>query len=421
MAIKYKKNPTVESTYVPLDELDYEEIVELPRESFTQEEFDSLDEYVQSTIHINDPQSAKRINDIVQDITNRIDWINEGNIDESTDYFADGIKYASKQPDFLDTVPDEDGSIEDLINKYGPILGVPRVERALLYYLDDADYYDKSHDDYYYPSRSGYFQIPIDRDFYIGSGDIRGLNDAYPDEIVAALVEIENIRPYMVEELGLTLEILLGIRNEGNDFLTAPATTESYAFTPQWETIVERIEDELNDEMPDEPLKTSDRRTYEERKIYTFKDGAYWVELTTEDLPDETLALGHCVGNLEHGYPQAVQSGEVVIYSLRTTSGRSKLTAAFELDDEGDAYKIRDLKGKANRLAGWAGGSEGKDRGKVKWMEVQKVGKLLELLGLSTDQPALDAAHKAMEELGGEAAKWTQNPAWHCPFCKESR
>jgi hypothetical protein len=405
-----KDDPTSPKFIIPVHSLIHHELVEIPRSSFTQEEFDSLDKYTKEEIHINDAASAKRINDMTQSLVNRIDWVDEGNEDDPDEYFSEGIKYASKQPDFLDTVPDDDGNIGDLINKYGPILGVPRVERALLSYLDDADEYEKSYDDYYYPSRAGYFQIGASRNFYFGPGDIEGLENAYPDEIRSALIAVDDMRPGMVGDLGLSVKLLLEVR-AGGEYQADLDPTSSYGFTPKWDYIVESIEEELNEEMPDVPIPTNDRRTYEERKIYTFEDGAYWVELTTEELPEEGRALGHCIGDLEHGHPQGVADGTYKVYSLRTASGRSKLTVEI-----GPLGHVRDVRGKGNRLVGWSG-SVGE--GKVKWMEVQKFGKLLDILNARwpLDEDFRKTLEAVKEVVGGPV--FTQNPGVHCAFCNE--
>jgi hypothetical protein len=396
----------LEPINVPLELLDDEEIGETPRMYFTEEEWAGLDDWMQTEIHINDEDSRRRISEMSHALINRLDWIAESYHDDDNDFFSEGIKYASKQPDFLDTVPDEDNYIDDLMSTYASILGEDRVKRALLYYLDDADYYDREHEDSCYPSRAGYFQIGIQRDFYISdSTDIESLDDAFTDEIKAALDRAEEERPYVLEETGLTLEILLDIKAGSSDFQAELECTESWAYTPQWESIVESIQEELNDELPDEPLKSDDKRSYEKRKAYTFEDGAYWVELTTEELPTEGQRLGHCIGDLEHGYPQSVAEGSHRVYSLRTPSGRSKLTIAV-----GPTGHVKDLRGKGNRIAGW-GGKVGE--GKVKWMEVQKVGKLLEILHAPWPPQMRETLEAVKEAVGGPV--FTQNP--HCAFC----
>jgi hypothetical protein len=408
-----KADSVLDPVVVPLELLEGEEIEGVPRNLFTQEEFDSLDVYTQEGVHTNDPQSAGRIKGMTNSLVNRFDWMTEDyRMEDTSEYFFEGIKYANKQPDFLDTVPDDDGNIEDLINKYGPLLGVPRVEKALLEYLEDVDYYNREYESYYYPSRSGYFQIPISRDFYIGDVlDIDDLDEAYPDEIAAALAKAEDMRPG-IDEIGLTVEQLLDVK-AGSDFQADLEPTESVSYTPKWEAIVDGIEEELIDELDDQPIPTTDTRSYEERKIYTFNDGAYWVELTTLDLPEEGSKLGHCIGDLEHGHPQKVAAGTHRVFSLRTSSGRPKLTIEI-----GPMGHVKDLRGKGNRLAGWSG-SVGE--GRVKWMEVQKVGKLLEILNVPwPDTLDMRKTLEAVKEAVGGPV-FTQNPAWHCSFCKESR
>jgi hypothetical protein len=133
--------------------------------------------------------------------------------------------------------------------------------------------------------------------------------------------------------------------------------------------------------------------------------------LIPEDLPKEGEELGFCLGDASHGYGNQLKSGRSTFYSLRTPGGRPKLT--IEINSTGEPWRVTSIHGKGNRLPGW-GGQIGE--GKVKWMEVQKVGKVLELLSIDPAGEGaggwLGEAHKAMGKLGITAL--TQNP---CPLC----
>lgn len=103
--------------------------------------------------------------------------------------------------------------------------------------------------------------------------------------------------------------------------------------------------------------------------------GLYVVQLTeTGHLREESKALGHCIGNEQHGHPQKLRSGEVRVYSLRTEAGKPKFTievsnrgAPPDQGEEGfrhyEAKDIRQIKGKANRLPGFERGKEAMTKG----------------------------------------------------------
>jgi hypothetical protein len=63
-------------TYVPLKDLTDEEIGELPRQAFSQEEFDSLSDWLQEEIH-EGKQSQDNIDGIYSSLVNRIDWADD--------------------------------------------------------------------------------------------------------------------------------------------------------------------------------------------------------------------------------------------------------------------------------------------------------------------------------------------------------
>jgi hypothetical protein len=154
----------------------------------------------------------------------------------------------------------------------------------------------------------------------------------------------------------------------------------------------------------------------EDRILYTFKDGAYAIRLIPEDLEPVGEELSQCIRDPSYGFGTKIKRGTHALYLIRTKAGRPKITIEVKLDRDGNPVEVEQIHGKGNRMPGWRTGFHGE--GKVKWMEVQKVGKVLELLGLSpTSEEAgeyLGAAHRAMQELGIEAL--TQNP---CPYCED--
>jgi hypothetical protein len=410
---------------IPIHTLTDQEIMTFPRAAFTQEEFDERDSELQEAIHRRDPQSWERINGMVRSIRARVGWVEDNDTGMAEEEFADALSNTPDQ-EILDKVEDPDEVIDSLYGTYELVLSKARVNEVLLEHLKDMDYYTREIEDAQtggsYP-----FKIDIRRELYLDRGDIDGLEFAYPDEISTAidLLEDDYDVSSVLEEAGLDAKALIEMQaSKWGEFQAELDPSYALIYTPNWDNIKEWVDEALAEEMPDEPLPSDDPRTYGERKLYTFEDGAYWVELTTEDLPGESEALGHCVGQLEHGYPQAVDRKDMKVFSLRTPGGRSKLTAAFHIDEDGEVEKVAEISGKGNRRPGWPAGKTGE--GKVKWMEVQKVGKLLELLGFSEEGMRglgeLASAHRAMDELykeTGQPIPLTQNPG-HCPFCRRN-
>lgn len=85
--------------------------------------------------------------------------------------------------------------------------------------------------------------------------------------------------------------------------------------------------------------------------VYRFPDGFYVAELRANQLPAEGRRQGMCVGRADMGYIQNVIEGSTAIYSLRSPSGKPKLTFEVDLDLP---VSIDQVKGKGNRLPGFA-------------------------------------------------------------------
>lgn len=83
--------------------------------------------------------------------------------------------------------------------------------------------------------------------------------------------------------------------------------------------------------------------------------GMFVVKLRPSELGAEGAALGICVGRKDMPYCRLLKAGEVNIYSIRTEAGKPK----FTIEEKTDGPRIVQVKGKANRLPGFAsGGSE---------------------------------------------------------------
>jgi hypothetical protein len=104
-------------------------------------------------------------------------------------------------------------------------------------------------------------------------------------------------------------------------------------------------------------------------------DGFYVADLPAEALPMEGRKQGICVGRRDMGYIGRVQREEIKILSLRTAGGKPKFTIEVELDEDGEPIGVEQIKGKANRLPGFAAGAYGE---LTKPQEVEMLGKFVE-------------------------------------------
>jgi len=78
--------------------------------------------------------------------------------------------------------------------------------------------------------------------------------------------------------------------------------------------------------------------------------GMYVARLRPDQLRQEGIDLGICVGRQDMGYRDQVIDGTINIYSIRTESGRPKFTISVYRRP----LQVSQVKGKANRLPGFA-------------------------------------------------------------------
>lgn len=185
-----------------------------------------------------------------------------------------------------------------------------------------------------------------------------------------------------------------------------------------WDTVTKKVEEELTGQEV-----APQRGPATDAAVYTFKDGSYVADLRPEQLAAEGRDLGICVGKPEHGYVRKVKNNEIKIYSLRTPAGRSKFCIEAELDYKGEIHRLRQVKGKGNRLPGFDVGGSGRTE-RFKSGEVENVLTFVQSLGVDPNtvydlQPALRALQAP------EAPMQVQNPAscahGHCSWCTPQR
>ena len=164
---------------------------------------------------------------------------------------------------------------------------------------------------------------------------------------------------------------------------------------PDWSLVEEDLVNHFG-EPEEEEGDDEDVGPPAERVLHVFPDGAYIQELLPSEIPPEGRALRHCLGGKEYGprYIQAVRDKEIKIISIRTVAGRPKMTMEVAIDEDGKSLRVKQVKGKANRLPGWDLHKVGV--GKVKEDEVDKAIKAVKVLGLDPWKvkdliPALEA------------------------------
>jgi hypothetical protein len=123
--------------------------------------------------------------------------------------------------------------------------------------------------------------------------------------------------------------------------------------------------------------------------------------LRPHELRQEGLVMRHCVGKQGMGYVQAVTEGEIAIWSLRDRKAKPRFTLEVDLtlmDDLGDhegTPQVSDpsaflqIKGKANRLPGFAGMSRDAEGNFSFPEEVTFWRNVLSRLGVTDDEALL--------------------------------
>ena len=289
---------------------------------------------------------------------------------------------------------------------YGREIDSSDVSNVLERVLSDSDYWTAEVEDWNYEEDD--HVKPIERQLIVSRYFVEYAREASAAQIREAIVNVNKRWPQNegIED-HLTEGVLSGMSSTKENVWSHELEPSHAVYWSVEDSADEAIYEGLEQYAHDESQYESDGEPEpeEDRILYRFKDGAYVVRMIPEDLKECGEELGQCIKDAEHGYGDKLKNRDIDLYSLRTASGRPKLTIEIRLDRSGNPKAIGDILGKGNRSAGW--GSK-----KVKWMEIQKVGKILELLGFDpAKERSLSKAHSEMRghELE-EARKLTQNP-----------
>ena len=358
--------------HTPLAEVDRDELVNLPRAMFSNEEWEELDEDVRDEIEENDSDSQARVDELAKVFVRLWKWSNEGRRDFSyieeqfeawleNDHHGMWRKMPSaimrQMPDYEPYGIDED-SFHGLINAA----------------MVNTNNYVFNPDPRRAPDGAPIFREEIRGELYAEPSDYRDdLEACTPDEAERAVVMIDVQTDHTID---LSVAALMKAKHAIEREWDTGETFDVYA---DWDKIAEAVQESLNE--IGRPVEEDRPGTPppEERVTYRFSDGFYIQELANSDLPGEGEELHHCIWKPEQGYVKALQKGWIRVFSLRRPSGKPLITFAFDLDSDGNISEMQQAKGKANRKPGFDLGKAGIDYMKdMKKFEVEKTFEFLE-------------------------------------------
>lgn len=376
----------------PLSELTEAQLRKLPRSAFWNDEFDDLDEDTQEWIHDHDPDSKDRVRGLVDVFVDRYRWTQEPTSYSMEDVEAEQDYWLGQLDDneMLERASDYAKRWLDLTYKEWKDAGASdeQIDAAVLEAFRDINNYSY---DFVYGSATGMFSTEMQGSIYVDQDEIRAaLAGMHPDEIRVALDEIRDETDDVVDLSERELrETRYGY--ELHDI----STGIFFSMSPDLDSVENEIRDILSEE---EFVPEHAATPPEDRVVYRFDDDSFVLNLDAAELPDESRALGHCVGDPRHGYVAAVLRKEAAIWSLRTAAGKPKLTIELEIDGYGKPVMVHQVRGKSNRYPGWAAGPPGKS--KFKPDEVNKVIEVLEAYGLDPDVQEMRVAIDHMRGIG---------------------
>ena len=411
---------------VPLELLSRDQIRDMPRTSFTPEEWKSLSATDRKYIESSKETTARKIVDLSELIQGMYSDANDRSenydTDEMlTDFIRHNASFAAVPAEHryqrsvskIERIATETGGEDEVkaLYDYAQSIGGDTpytLTDKLVDALEDEDNWEVEVEEWNGIEGFGIIEIP--KSIEVDSYALEDLEAATQEELNEAFESANRAYPESEGfEDTLTKGVISKLPASGRSFDVEPSYIA--ILKPDWETIEENIMEELAElahesEGEDQFYSVGEPEPEEDRILYTFKDGAYVLRMIPEDLRECGEELGQCIKDPEYNYSAKLNKGEIALYSIRTAEGRPKITIEIGLDDDGNPVRVGDILGKGNRVVGW-GGTPGE--GKVKWMETQKVGKVLELLGFDPEIRSLKGAQEAMRKLDPEM-KLTQNP-----------
>lgn len=332
--------------FAKLADLTSEQIRELPRSAFTNDEWDELDEDDVDYIEEHDEESRGRVDDLAGILISRYRWEARG---EDRDYsdIETGLEYhIQSQGDHLwEDVPSK---IYDEVLKYAENLAIPaeEVNRIFNELLSDTNNYDIETNSY----GGGFYSEEIHGNVYIDKDDFADQMAACtPDELVRAAKKIYEETDDVVD-IDFA-DVVKGDKKYWTGDWSFNTGQYMVATVKNWDHLEQQAREAIDEiEIPDDKDRHGELPP-EERVVFRWPDGFYVQDLLPSELPLEGKTMGMCVGRPDMGYGKAVRSGECKILSLRRPSGKPLFTIEEDIRD--DSSSIDQVKGKANRLPGF--------------------------------------------------------------------
>jgi hypothetical protein len=376
----------------------------LPRDAFSQTDWDALDYDIAEYILDNDPDSQARVDHMVDEFTERYKWAAEPTDTTGgpgTDYMleSEGESFHSWLAERADSLIDDverrvrsgRENIEETVERHKDRFTEETIRAAINEALQDTNNYDEeisgNETGSFYVSSVGEQTVNFDR-----SELAEIIQHMYPEEIDRALERINHdtdmhIKPKALNgPYGLEVYVDCGLY---------------YHADINWPKVDTAVDDILNEKEEEVGVVEEIATPPEQRVVYRFADGFYVQDLLSTELKDESKAMGICVGDDRYGYTSAVKRGETKIFSLRRPSGKPLFTieakmgpfnshfVAGELVDEPPKVtSIVQIKGKANRLPGWDVGNAG--HGGYAAMKADEVAKAIEFVSTLGGQLGID-------------------------------
>lgn len=391
--------------FVPLAELSEKQILALPRSAFNDDEWDDVPPELRGQIMAREigPLIGKPLKDIDYYVWNSLDEGTQDEILEASPLVEKMVEAFKAQMAVFEDPTDAyhmEQATEDLSQQLdSDVLDVVRRNYRGSYDIDDlieswvADGFDSDQvdeevenalqevdnwsiepgDEYY---SYGVYKLVVVDSLYIGRDELEEITEGMEDP------EIEEAIKQINREINLHLD--------QNDLKKRSLEIDDiarhyYDATTDWEKIEESVKNAMEGTEPTGKIQELSKDD-PEKIVYRFKDGAYVYDVPPAELPHEGSRMGHCVGQPGMGYGRAVHRGEIKIFSIRTEVGRPKFTIEAEMGDakRGRVVRIKQFKGKANRLPGWDLNKIG--QGKLKKDEVEKAVEWIEHIGLDPEE-----------------------------------
>ena len=336
--------------HIPLEDLTEEQIKELPRGAFSENEWDELDEDVQEYIYENSDVDRERIKKLAEFLTQQYRWAMESDsFDEGSEFetFESWLNHAVWEGRAFNVAQDLADELVDSYTEAG--YDEEQVKEAFKEAIEDQNNWTSEFTDnasgatYYHELLGSIYIQPGDLEFnfdddtkffesdidavleYLEGGD-------YEEQAAAEIYENAYFKSKFWDVLSNTTrypEVSIYDLHTGMYFMV----------DLNHDAVREAVGYELG---AIEPI-TPEGELPEERRIMELKDGFYVADLSPRELPIEGKKQGICVGQPQYGYAKAVRQGVTRILSLRRPSGKPLLTFEVSLDD-GVPYEIEQIK-----------------------------------------------------------------------------